>query len=146
MILKFSVEICDHLYIINKSIFFIWLRTKFQGKDFSLWFLERIACFMWGKERNSDSLFSERESWANCSHRSLKKSNGEKSNGSDSLLGIKWGKAVKNCQKQGENNKFFWAIRLFLLAGKIRSQKTSESLMSLFIKGNREQIDLVPLF
>ena len=33
-----------------------------QGCEFSLWFSERIAHFMWAKEQNSDSLFSKSES------------------------------------------------------------------------------------
>ena len=57
------------------------------------------------------------------------------------------GKSSENYQQHGENNEFFRANRSFFGSeSAIRSQKTSESLMSLFIKGNREQIDLVPLF
>ena len=53
-------------------------------------------------EQNSDLLFSKSESLPLCS---LKKSDGVKSDGSDSLLGLKVGKAVKNCQKHDENNE-----------------------------------------
>ena len=44
---------------------------------------------------------------ANHSRHSLKKSNGAKSDGSDSLLGLKRGKEVKNCKKHGENYESF---------------------------------------
>ena len=53
-------------------------------------------------EQNSDLLFSKSESLPLCS---LKKSDGVKSDRSDSLLGLKVGKAVKNCQKHDENNE-----------------------------------------
>ena len=66
--------------------------TLLQGWDFTLYFFERIARFLWAKERNSDSLFS-------------------KSNGSNSLKDIKKGKSVKNCQKHNENYEYFPANR-----------------------------------
>ena len=52
------------------------------------------------------------------------------------LLGIKWGKAVKNCQKQQASCSFFES------KSAIFSKKTSESLMSLFVK---EQFALVTI-
>ena len=54
-------------------------------------------------EQNSDLLFSKSESLPLCS---LKKSDGVKSDGSDSLLGIKLGKAVKNCQNMMKTTNF----------------------------------------
>ena len=56
----------------------------------------------------------KRATGVNCSRWSLKKSDGAKSNGSDSLLGIKKiKKTVKNCQKNGENNTYFRANNSF---------------------------------
>ena len=63
-----------------------------------------------------------------------------KSDGSNSLLSIKWGKAIKNCQKQGENNKLYRANRSFFESERAKEQKcdllskTSKSLTSLFVK------------
>ena len=53
---------------------------------------------------------------ANCFRHSLKKSVRVKSDGSDSLLGIKRGKAVTNYPKHGEKMNFFERIALFLRA------------------------------
>ena len=92
----------------------------------------RANClFFLAKEQNSD---------LKRSRHSLKKSNGAKSNESDSFLGIKMGKVVKNCQKHGENNTFFQANRSFFESGgAICPQKSRESLMSLSDKERREQ-------
>ena len=58
----------------------------------------------------------------NRSRRSSKKSDRAKSDWSDSLLGIKWGKALKKCQKHSENNTYlsillaFWECKCHLLS------------------------------
>ena len=93
-----------------------------QGGEFTHWFVEPNACFLWVKQwiaceksKSLPPLFghelqeqiahdcpfvkSNKRSRANYSCCSLKKSDWAKSNGRDSLLGIKRGKAVKNCQK-----------------------------------------------
>ena len=115
---------------------------KVQGWEFALCFFGRIVCFLWVKDRNSDLLFSKeripiflffkerREQIAhgssfvkNYARESLPsllkkideaKSHGAKSDGSNLLLGIKSGKAVKNCQKHDENYAFFEQIARFL--------------------------------
>ena len=51
---------------------------------------------------------------ANRSRRSLKKSNGAKSDGSNLLVGIRMGNAVKNCQKHDKNNEYFHANCFYL--------------------------------
>ena len=108
--------------------------TLIQGWDFTLYFFERIARFLWAKERNSDSLFS-------------------KSNGSNSLKGIKKGKSVKNCQKHNENYEYFPANRLFFESERAKvwfslkkwanpschSLLKSDLLLSLFCKERRER-------
>ena len=73
---------------------------------------------------------------------------------SDSLLGIKMGKAVKNCQKHGENNELFRAKRSifeserakvrFVLKKRVNHSRLSllktDSLSSLVFKERRERI------
>ena len=57
--------------------------TAKQGWEFAVWFFVRIAHFSWAKENK-----------ANRSRRSLQKSDGGKSDGSNSLLGIKMGLTI----------------------------------------------------
>ena len=81
-----------HIHILTMTYFHCW--------KFALWFFMQITRFLWVKEWNTNLFFSR----ANCSRCSLKKSNGAKSYGSKSggsnlLVAIQMGKAVKNCQK-----------------------------------------------
>ena len=81
-----------------------------QGGKFRSLVSERTACcfFLWAKERISDVLFSKeriaillyfKEHWEKIAHGRFF----VKNDGSESLLGIIRGKAVKNCQKLGES-------------------------------------------
>ena len=69
---------------------------------------------------------------------------GEKSDGRDSILGIKMGKSVKKCKKYGANNEFFERITHFLKSQSvIHSQKTSKSLRSLFFNERFAHVTLL---
>ena len=98
-----------------------------QGWEFAHWFFERFARFLWAKERfarEKERIFLEQPEWIahGCS---LKKSQWAKSDRSDSLLGIKKVKTVKNDFFEGITH-FLRAIALIM----------SESLMSLFKMNN----------
>ena len=76
---------------------------------------------------------------ANCSRCSLKKSDGAKSNGSNSLLGIKKG---KNCQKLTKNTKnlSFWEGFVQITRESLTSLCFLKSSWLLFCKERRERL------
>ena len=98
-------------------------------------------------ERKSDGSKSftiallKRATRANCSCFSLKRAREGRATGAiDSLLGIKRGKAVKNCQKQGENYKFFLANHLFFVSERENHKQITPVA---FFKEQQEQIALL---
>ena len=76
-----------------------WVETLQAGLGHRfLGFFVQIARFLWAKERNSEIAILSLPR-ANRSRGSFLKSDEAKSEGGNSLLGLKRGKAVKHCQK-----------------------------------------------